>query len=188
MHPISVLEDLIALDGDSGLLTWKPRGIGYFEDGAKSARHGMLKWNTRYAGREAIAAVCNGYKRGKILGVYHQYHAVVFALHHGRLPAGIVDHEDGNTLNNKPGNLREATHAENMRNCAARSGGTSVYKGVTWMAARKKWRAQISDGSGKSRHLGVFTDEIEAARAYDDAAKEVFGGFARLNLPMGGSC
>lgn len=57
---------------------------------------------------------------------------------------------------------------------------TSIYKGVSWNKATSKWRAYIQK-DGKLHHLGLFTDEIEAAKAYNKAATEMFGEFANLN-------
>jgi hypothetical protein len=184
MLPLPLLQELICLDESAGRLTWKARGLHLFSDRAKSARHGQMKWNTRYAGTEAIAAISSGYKRGNILGLPHQYHHVVFALHNGRLPSGIVDHRDLDTLNNRPDNLREASRAQNGANCLARSGGTSPFKGVSWCSTREKWKAQIGNGSGRSRHIGMFASEADAAKAYDLEALKSYGAFARLNFPQ----
>jgi len=66
-------------------------------------------------------------------------------------------------------------------------GSSSKYKGVAWHKRRGKWQAYIKIGD-KIRHLGVFTDELAAARAYDIAARQHFGEFARPNfdvLPIG---
>jgi AP2-like factor, euAP2 lineage len=59
---------------------------------------------------------------------------------------------------------------------------TSIYKGVYRHAARKKWMAVIIS-NGRSHWLGQFESEEDAARAYDQAAKELFGEFAYLNFP-----
>ena len=92
-----------------------------------------------------------------------------------------VDHTDGDGLNNTRENLRIATNSQNQMNRAVRGGGTSKFKGVTWHTARSKWAAQIHVNK-KHIHLGLFTNEEEAARAYDRAAIEQFGEFARTNF------
>jgi len=90
-----------------------------------------------------------------------------------------IDHQDGNGLNNRRANLRFCTRGQNSANRKKRAGCTSEFKGVSWRD--KKWRAKIYVHS-KQHHLGMFTDEEEAARSYNDAATELFGEFARLNV------
>ena len=62
-----------------------------------------------------------------------------------------------------------------------RKTGTSEYKGVCWQKRDKKWRAQIQC-NGELEHLGYFVHEIEAAEAYDQKAKALFGEFANTNF------
>lgn len=93
----------------------------------------------------------------------------------------LTDHIDGNGLNNRRSNLRSATQSQNMCNTSSR-GGSSQFKGVSWVKSKEKWRAEIAINH-KRTHLGYFTDEIKAALAYDAAAVRLHGGFARLNFP-----
>jgi hypothetical protein len=102
-----------------------------------------------------------------------------------------VDHEDGNTLDNRRVKLRVATASQNGANMHKRALGaptTSRYKGVNFMSDRvrpKPWRAY----GKKNRlmvHLGTFATESEAARAYDEWARQTFGNFACLNFPREG--
>jgi len=92
-----------------------------------------------------------------------------------------VDHIDGNGLNNTRGNIRVCTHSENLRNQKPRSGCSSLFKGVGWNRRGEMWQAYITV-NGKMTHLGLFADEHEAAQAYDVAARERFGVFARVNF------
>ena len=91
-----------------------------------------------------------------------------------------VDHTDGSRTNNNWENLRYATHSENSRNMKRHTDGSSIYKGVSYNKALNKWQATIHL-NGKSKHLGVFTDDREAAEAYNAAAIEHYGPFAKLN-------
>lgn len=98
-------------------------------------------------------------------------------------PKGMEsDHEDGKGLNNRKYNLRVCTHAQNMSNQKARVDGVSKYKGVYWKKDRNKWGVKIV-ANYKQMHVGYFTDEIKAAKAYDAKALEFFGEFARINFP-----
>jgi hypothetical protein len=100
-----------------------------------------------------------------------------------KAPAGLeVDHKNGNGLDNRRDNLRLATRSQNKRNGIKLEGTSSIYKGVSWRKNLGKWQAIIY--LPKLTYLGSFNDEIEAARAYDAAAREHFGEFARLNFPQ----
>lgn len=92
-----------------------------------------------------------------------------------------VDHIDGNPLNNTRSNLRLATRHQNCMNKKKSPNRSSKYKGVWWDTWNRKWRARISF-KGRDISLGSFKDERAAARAYDKAAKLLFGEFARLNF------
>ncbi len=98
-------------------------------------------------------------------------------------PPGMqVDHKNGNTLDNRRSNLRLATCAQNQRNRRKKGGGLWQYKGVNYVAERRKHLAVISKNGVRYR-LGGFNTAEEAARAYDAKAKELFGEFAYLNFP-----
>ena len=77
-------------------------------------------------------------------------------------------------------NLREATRRQQCINVTA--WGSSEFLGVSWKKCRRKWQVHIKV-NGKSRNLGTFACEIEAAKAYDAAAIEHHGEFANLNFP-----
>jgi len=105
-----------------------------------------------------------------------------------QLPAGRerleVDHINGNGLDNRKANLRICSRSENMMNQRPRHGLSSSYKGVWWHKRAEKWYSGIMVGK-KNFHIGCFIEEEEAARAYNVAAQEHFGDFARLNIVPG---
>ena len=80
-------------------------------------------------------------------------------------------------------NLRAATRGQNNCNRGKFSSfTTSRFKGISWDRSRKKWQAGIRRNRRFIR-IGYFDDEVEAARAYDEAARKYHGEFARLNFP-----
>lgn len=93
----------------------------------------------------------------------------------------MVDHIDLNKLNNRRNNLRICTNAENQRNRVRPANNTSGFKGVYFNKGRNKYASQIRYDN-KKKFLGYFTSAIDAAKAYDLAAKRIFGQFARLNI------
>jgi|GEM_PF-218259 len=96
----------------------------------------------------------------------------------------LVDHKDGNRANNCRFNLRNCTHAENARNRRKYSGSDSNFKGVYWDRRKHKWYINCRY-KGRNHRLGYFAagEEVTAARAYDQAAVERIGDFAKLNFP-----
>ena len=92
-----------------------------------------------------------------------------------------VDHIDGNGLNNQKDNLRLCTRKQNSANSRKIEGTSSKYKGVSWFKHLSKWESYIWTGE-KRASLGYFNVETEAAIAYNKAALELHGEFARLNV------
>lgn len=97
----------------------------------------------------------------------------------------IVDHKDRNSLNNSRTNLRVGTMSQNSCNRGKKQGCTSKYRGVYFFKREGKWMAVIKF-EGKSTFLGSFDNEIDAAKAYDTAARKYHGEFASLNFPDAG--
>lgn len=91
-----------------------------------------------------------------------------------------ADHINHNTLDNHRVNLRICTHQENTRNQKAYRGSSSQFRGVLWF--NNSWKASIKTNE-KSKYLGSFSNERDAAYAYDLAAIEYHKEFANLNFP-----
>jgi len=101
------------------------------------------------------------------------------------VPRGmVVDHINHDGMDNRRANLRAATFSQNMCHRKKRSGSKqSKYKGIYWRKEKRKWQAMITF-ERKKIHLGYFHSEIDAAKAYDQAAKTYHGEFACLNFPQ----
>jgi hypothetical protein len=104
-------------------------------------------------------------------------------------PALQVGHANGDPLDCRRANLVVRTISQRIRRSRKRVTNlgrpcTSGFKGVSWLKRERRWRARILV-EGRERHLGRFRDEIAAAEAYDEAARELFGEHARLNFPDG---
>jgi hypothetical protein len=98
-------------------------------------------------------------------------------------PQGMcIDHINNNGLDNRKANLRFATPAQNARNRRKISFKTSSkYKGVSYHAGQRKWCAAIRV-NGQYKYFGLFQNESDAAKAYDEAARKFHGEFASLNF------
>ena len=186
LPPQDILRQLLRYDDTSGKIFWLPRGPEWFdvEASARSPVGRMNIWNSKNAGNEAISySATGGYLRGKLLGNLVFNHRVVFALCHGFCPE-IIDHINGVTSDNRIENLRPATNQQNCCNYKRPSGSQSAYRGVSRKQGTKSWIAKINDPSvGRSKHLGSFSSEIDAALAYDANAIKINGEFATLNFP-----
>ncbi len=96
-------------------------------------------------------------------------------------PADIVEHVDGDLLNNRRENLRLLGKSALRQRDPLRQNNTSGYTGVSYDRKRHLWKAYISL-QGKRKHLGRFSTAIQAAFAYNEAALLYFGNHARLNV------
>lgn len=98
------------------------------------------------------------------------------------LPGQLVDHEDHNVLNNQRYNLRIATYQTNgMNRVKQKKPSHSRYKGVTLHKRTQRWQSSIGIGASKSKVIGTFDTELQAALAYDFYATHLYGQFACLN-------
>lgn len=120
----------------------------------------------------------HGYPQGAMQGDTILIHRLVMSPQ----PYQIVDHINGDLLDNRRCNLRFATKAQNNMNRRKTGNCSSRYKGVCWNKKNRNWLAGIKV-NGKRKNIGSFKDEEAAARAYDAAAVEYFGEFAWLNFP-----
>ena len=137
-------------------------------------RYGHIKWCLGGHERRAYAIGGIKNKNGGAETVY--LHREIMKAPKGR----IVDHKNCDSLDNRRANLRIATHAQNSSNKRkTKSKTTSRFIGVSYEKSQNRWAVKIKH-KGKSYWVGGFKNEIEAAKARDNAAKKYHGEFARL--------
>ncbi len=152
------------------------RGYVAIVDEADAGRVLSHKWSVRPSGRNVYAQ--RAVQRPD--GVW-----TTQALHTFLTGYERTDHRNGNGLDNRRSNLRDATREGNSQNRRQRADNTSGYKGVTWHKRIDKWQAKVK-ADGVSRHVGYYETAEEAARAYDIAARFFHGEYASLNFPAPG--
>ena len=163
----------IRIEGD---LAWVPltKGREAVIDAADVPMVADKHWHAQLGGKYSAYAVTNGREPDG--------RRSLVALHRFILqpPDGmVVDHIDGDGLNNRRSNLRVATRRQNNCNRGAASNNKSGFKGVFFKASQNKWAAQVKL-AGKPLHLGYFLTKDEARAAYSEAAARLHGDFARV--------
>ncbi len=128
-----------------------------------------FKWSARPSGRTCYA---QRKSNSKMVAM----HQLLVEITNGQ----EIDHRDGNGLNNRRKNLRAATRRQNSQNRTVQA-HSSQYKGVSYRADVGKWRARLRH-RGCLLVCGTYASEHDAGRAYNTAALELFGDFARLNI------
>lgn len=124
--------------------------------------------------------MCYAYTNIRINGKHRilKMHRMIVGARHGEL----TDHRNTNGLDNRSENLRICTKAQNSMNRPKQKGNyTSKYKGVSWSKIMSKWLSSICFNR-KFIKIDYYEDEIEAAKAYNKKALELFGEFAYLNV------
>lgn len=144
---------------------------------------GQLIWKVATSSRNPVGSVSGtltvrGYRFISIDWNRYLAHRIVWLWNNGTMPSGDIDHINGDKSDNRLENLRVANRSQNMSNTGLRRDNSSGYKGVTWHAQSRKWRALIHVNK-KQTHLGLFDTPEKAYAAYCAAAKEVFGEFAK---------
>lgn len=111
-------------------------------------------------------------------GRYWKAHHLVILYVHGRWPTDVVDHINGDTVDNRLSNLRECKQADNVKAARRRRDNSSGVKGVSFCNRAKKWVAYIQHDK-RHRFLGYYREKDHAVAARVKAAAEIFKDFQR---------
>jgi HNH endonuclease len=156
------IKELFDLDEKTGELFWKIKPC-------RNIKIGDIAGNINDRGRWVIQINRKTYPRSRLIFLYVK----------GYLPRE-VDHEDLNRLNDRPGNLRAATKAQNQQNCPGKP-NRNLPKGVYFKPSRKKPFFSKIRVNGTTIYLGSFLTPEETHQAYRLAAIKFHGIFARFN-------
>lgn len=159
--PIEVIRFVLNYDSQTGVLRWRVSTAG-----------------TANAGNVAGGRDGRGYQSIKLFGRKYYAHRLAWVIICGEWPSKIIDHINGDILDNRWCNLREVDYSQNMINACLHSNNKSGFKGMSFNARKQKWAAFIS-AKKKGTFLGYFDKAEQAAEAYRSAAINIHGEFAR---------
>ncbi len=158
----------LSYDPTTGIFRWLV--VSRYRPGLKGSVAGTVNHGRGYRVIETNNVLCLA-------------HRLAWVWVHNRLPYRKLDHINGHRDDNRIINLREVTDFQNATNKASRGERLSGFKGVSRRACGT-WRANICSNR-KQTSLGTYTTAEDAARAYDVAARELFGEFAKTNADLG---
>ena len=161
------LESFDYRDGD---LYWKERPLSHFK-----TQNSMNIFNARFAGQKAGHISNNGYEMIAISGKRILTHRIIFFICNGFLP-DLIDHIDGNRLNNRIENLRVCSLSQNQHNSKTPKHNTSGVKGGSFRKGRNKFQVHIKV-HGERKYLGTFKTIEEATAVRIEAANKYHGEF-----------
>lgn len=148
----------------TGEFFWRERSLRWFK-----TKNDWAVWNAKNAGKKTgkvIACPKSGYSRVQIC-LFHQWkaaHRIAWLYMTDEPIPEVIDHINQDATDNRWSNLRASDPLSNSRNRAMSPLNTSGVTGVYWSKASQKWIARGSEG-GRGRHLGMFNDKDDAARA-----------------------
>jgi len=162
---LEIVRHYLTYNPETGEFRW----AGYTGNGKKAGTiAGTLKGHERK----------DRYRRIGLNGRYYSAARLAFLYVHGRMPNGEIDHINGDGLDDRISNLREATHSQNARNRRKVFKNSSIRVGVSFRKTCNKYGAYIR-ANNKNIVLGVFERVEDAISARENAERELWGEFAR---------
>lgn len=169
-----VLRQLFTYDPETGEIRHASRHAGLF-----ATKHGWAIFQGRKLAGRIATSRRNKYLCVSFCGTLYYAHRVAWKMHYGIEPTKHdLDHINGDPMDNRIVNLREASRSQNTMNTPVRSDSASGVRGVKWFAPSKKYLAHIGV-NGERFHLGLFDTIQEAQKAYVAAAQKLHGEFFR---------
>lgn len=162
MADIQCLRDVLDYDPSTGVLRWK-----------SGRREGME------AGCVTTTLQGSSYRLVNVGGKKYYAHRLIWAIATGEMPAAMIDHVNGDGLDNRWGNLREATREQNSQNRRLDMRSTTGVTGVTFSKAKGTYKVHIQ-ANGVREYLGSYSDREDAVRIATQARLDRHGQFARF--------
>lgn len=160
----AALKELLDYDQDTGVFRWRVNRNGLIRAGSiAGGKSAVYKENGRVYYRLQIKISCK----------LHLAHRLAWLYVHGEWPESQIDHINGNPLDNRIANLRQATPKQNSENRRLNANNTSGYRGVNWYARGKKWCAHLQHAN-QQVHIGYFDCPHEAGAAVQAMREALF--------------
>lgn len=153
--------EMLSYDAETGTISWL-----------------VFRGSNALRGDVAGTKTIYGYIQVRVKQRFYKAHRLAFLLKNGKWPKEEVDHINGNQMDNRWCNLRQASRFQNAKNVKLRSDNVTGFKGVSWHKRANKFYARIAH-NGKQIYIGLFLTAEDANRAYREKAKELFGDFCR---------
>ena len=169
LPPTELLREFFDYDPSTGILLWRKRDPHHFV----SPRL-CKSWNGTFAGKPVGWLNANGYLATKINTKSFLVQRIIWKMVTGDEPPEQIDHRDGNRINNRFENFREASALESARNRFVHKNNKLGLKGVTKRGNTYIARIYLR---GNDIYIGTFKTSAEASRAYENKAEELFGKF-----------
>lgn len=150
-----LIREIVCYNQDTGDVFWKKRDVRFFKN-----EHSYKSWNTRYSGKKIWNIDGKGYNSVFIMDSQYRIHRLIWLYVFGEFPK-VIDHINGNRLDNRLSNLRNVTQQINAMNMKRNNNNTSGVTGVYLNKRRGLWCAQMKL-NGQTYHLGSSKNKEDA--------------------------